>query len=87
MLKLELDWAGDDTPETGVVCDDEVLVVVEFDERPGPAGHPLVRVYASREAWLPEYREAMALDAWLLDAYGEDDAESREYLLDTAVTV
>lgn len=85
MLKLELDWAGEGEPETGVVCDDEVLVVVEFDARPGPSGHPIVRVYASRNAGLPEYREAMALDAWLIEAYGEDDDDARDELLSFAV--
>lgn len=85
MLKLELDWAGDEAPETGVVCEDEVLVVVEYDETPGPSGHPRVRVYASRDAWLPEYREAMALDAWLIDVYGADDDAERDELLSFAV--
>lgn len=85
MLKLELDWAGDAAPEAGVVCDDEVLVVVEYDATPGPSGWPVVRVFASRNAWLPAYREAMALDAWLIDVYGESDDDARDDLLATAV--
>lgn len=90
MLKLELDWAADGEPETGVLTNegDDVAVLVEYDAAPGPAGWPTVRVYASRAgAWVPEYREAMELDAWLETRYGQQDEDERQELLDVAVVV
>ena len=89
MLKLELDWAADEAPETGVVSNegDDVLVVVRYDETPGPAGWPTVRVYASREEWAPAYREAQELDAWLETRYGMEGEDDRQELLDLAVEV
>lgn len=84
MQKLTLDWAGDAKPETGVVSNegDDVTVLVEFDEKPGPSGWPLVSVYVSRESGVPAYRESMELDAWLETAYGESDESARQELLD-----
>ena len=89
MLKLELDWAAEIAPDTGVVSDDgdSVIVVVEYDGAPGPAGWPTVRVYASRVAGVPSYREAMALDAWLRDEYGMEDDAERDDLVSVAVNV
>lgn len=86
MLKLELDWAGDEAPETGVVSNegDDVIVVVAYDETPGPSGWPVVRVYAQREQGVYAYREAMELDAWLATRYGVDDEDERQSLLDLA---
>jgi hypothetical protein len=90
MLKLELDWAGDDAPEVGVVsdADDAVLVVVDYDDaRVGPAGWPTVRVIALALHDAPAYSESMALDAWVLDVYGEDDDDERDALVAFAVVV
>lgn len=89
MLKLELDWAGDAAPETGIVSNegDDVLMIVEYDERPGAAGWPIVRVYAARIEGRPMYYESMALDAWLENVYGQEDDIERANLLDAATTV
>jgi hypothetical protein len=87
MQQVTVDWAGDEQPVTGVVCnDDEVFVVVEYDAKPGPAGWPLVTVYAHALNGAPTYREAMALDAWLAEEYGEGDDEMRQELLDLGGT-
>lgn len=90
MLKLVLDWAGDDAPKTGVVSNDgdDVTVIVRkvADEGPG-GGWPVYAVYASREEWAPAYREAQELDAWLETVYGQEDEGEREELLDAAVEV
>jgi hypothetical protein len=90
MLMLELDWAGDEAPETGVVSNegDDVLVIVRKVTEHGPAGGwPVYAVYASREEWAPAYREAMELGAWLETVYGLEDEDERQELLDAATTV
>ena len=80
MLKLELDWASDDTPDVRMAAvgwDDDALHV-EYDDAPGPAGWPTVRVYAWSGAGVPEYRAGMLLDAWLRDVYGADEENAQE---------
>lgn len=79
MLKLELDWASDSTPDARMdeVGWDDDAVLVEYDEKPGPANWPTVRVYVRELAGEPAHRAYMRLDAWLRDVYGcdEDDAQ------------
>jgi hypothetical protein len=89
MLKLELDWAGDEAPRTGVVSNagDDVTVIVRKVADEGPSGWPVYAVYASREEWAPAYREAMELDAWLETVYGQQDEDERQELLDAADVV
>lgn len=80
MLKLELDWASDDTPDVrmdAVGWNDDALRV-EYDATPGPAGWPTVRVYAWSDAGAPAYRAGMLLDAWLRDVYGCDEDDAQE---------
>ncbi len=85
MITLELDWAADEAPEVGTLCDDsEVTVIVAYDATAGPAGWPTVTVYAHATNGTPAYREAMALDAWLRDEYGVEDDDERQGLLDMA---
>ena len=84
MLKLELDWASDDTPDVRMasvgwdVNDDAATLVVEYDDAPGPAGWPTVRVYAWANDGAPAYRAGMLLDAWLRDVYGADEENAQE---------
>lgn len=86
MIKLELDWAGDNAPDTGVVCDDgEVVVVVEYDDKSGPSGWPTVVVYATHAPHAPAYRASMAMDAWLEQEYGMESGDERDDLLTLAV--
>ena len=70
MLKLELDWAGGETPQLGTVSEPgESVLVVELAAERGPAGWPVVRVLAA---------DGPALWAWLVDAYGVDGDEASE---------
>lgn len=80
MIKLELDWAGDDVPDTGVVSerDDIATLVVEYDDAAGPSGWPTVVVYATPNEGREAYHATMALDAWLRDVYGCDDDDANE---------
>lgn len=84
MLKLELDWASDETPDVRMaavgwdVDDDAATLVVEYDDAPGPAGWPTVRVYAWANDGAPAYRAGMLLDAWLRDVYGADEDDAQE---------
>jgi hypothetical protein len=84
MYKLELDWAGEGTPDEGVLSADgeDVLVLVDFDASPGPSGWPVVRVYA-HALDVPKHRAMQELGAWLETHYGIDDELEREDLLDT----
>lgn len=77
-MKLELDWASDSTPieRMSEIGWDDDAVIVEYDESPGPAGWPTVRVYATtREGEMPHVA-GMRLYAWLRDVYGEDEDEA-----------
>lgn len=77
MLKLELDWAGDEAPPTGVDGEDE-LVRVELVSERGPAGWPVIAVYVAHEEGTPAYTDAMRLDGWLQGVYGADEDEAQE---------
>lgn len=66
MLRIELDWAGDDAPAYG---DDGEGVRVERGQATGAAGWPTVVVFAN---------DGPTLWAWLRDAYGADDDEASE---------
>lgn len=90
MIKLELDWAGDDAPELGTWGDERSVggadVVVEAGDAVGAAGWPTIVVYVHDvEAGLPSYLQSMALDAWLKHAYGVEDEGEREDLASLAV--
>lgn len=81
MLKLELDWAGDELPEMGEQLADDgerTGVRVELARERGPASWPLIAVYAVQEPGEEPYRAAMRLVEWLKDVYlvglGEDEA-------------
>ncbi len=90
MIKLELDWASEGGPDTGLVSNDgdDVIVIVEYDAKPGPSGHPTVAVYATRAYPSVEaYRETMELDAWLETAYGMSEEDERQDLLNLAIDV
>lgn len=78
MIKLELDWAADESPVTGVVSetDDSAMLIVEYDDVAGPAGWPIVRLYATTQG--AEYLAFMAVDGWLRDVYGCDEQLAQE---------
>lgn len=81
MLKLELDWASDSTPAERadeVGFEDEGAMRVEFDDRPGPAGWPTVKVFAWALEGEREYVAGMRLVGWLRDVYGADEDEADE---------
>lgn len=81
MLKLELDWAADETPaeRAGMTSfDGDDAMRVEFDDRPGPAGWPTVRVYAWALEGEQEYVAGMRIVGWLRDVYGADEDEADE---------
>lgn len=76
MLKLELDWAADETPDETPYPDEPVRV--EYDDESGPSGWPTVRVYVARVTGEPAYVAYMRLDGWLRDVYGATAAEAQE---------
>lgn len=77
MLKLELDWAGDERPDETPFYGEPVRV--EYDDAPSPSGWPVVRVYVWREHLdEPEHVAYMRLDGWLRDVYGAGDDEANE---------
>lgn len=85
MIKLEVDWAGDELPELGIVSNDgdDVLVVVEH-VGVGAAGWPALNVFAHALPGVPSYRASQELDAWLETVYGVESEEEREDLLTLA---
>lgn len=90
MIKLELDWAGDESPELGTWSDEYSVggadVVVEAGDEVGPWGWPTIVVHVHDvEAGLPAYLQSMALDAWLKHVYGIEDEIEREELAALAV--
>lgn len=76
MLKLELDWAGDEMPELGQSSVDE-NVRVELVSEQGPAGWPVIAVYVAQVPYEPAHMAYMRLDGWLRDTYlvGLDEDE------------
>lgn len=80
MMKLELDWASDSTPAERMseVGWDDDAVTVEYDETPGPAGWPTVRVYATTREGEMSHVASMRIYAWLIDVYGEDEDGASE---------
>lgn len=67
MLKLEIDWAGDEAPTYG---DDGEGVRVEPGQANGPGGGwPTVVVYAN---------DGPTLWSWLVTVYGVDGDEASE---------
>jgi hypothetical protein len=86
MQKLLVDWAGEGELPEGVDRDDP-NVRVEVVQAKGPAGWPVLAVYASRDAGEPAYRESMRLDGWLRDVYGMEDEDERQDMLTMAEVV
>jgi hypothetical protein len=84
MLKLELDWAADGEPEETPYEGEPMRV--EFDEKPGPAGWPTVKVYVWAEPGEPAWMVSSRLQGWLEEVYGSSEDESEE-LADMAVEV
>jgi hypothetical protein len=80
MMKLELDWASDDLPAARMYeCGwDDDAVIVEYDESPGPAGWPTVRVYVTTREGEMAHVAGMRLYAWLRDVYGMGEDEASE---------
>lgn len=77
MLKLELDWASEQTPaeRANELGFDDENVRVEFDDRPGPTGWPTVTVYAEGESGVVA---GPRLWAWLEAVYGADGDTASE---------
>lgn len=80
MLKLELDWAGDEPAPVGVdkYEGEPTGIFVELVTDKGPAGWPVIAVYVAPDPNEQPYMAHMRLQGWLRDNYlvgmDEDDA-------------
>jgi hypothetical protein len=81
MLKLELDWAGDEMPQFGMDEGNGVCVELVSDE--GPSGWPAIAVYAAGESGATS---GPRLISWLVNVYGSESDEASE-LADLAIDV